>query len=138
MGNSIQSKGVTIGIGNGADPEVFTNIGEVTNAAGPDKTCDTSEDTTLADEWKTFTAALLDGGQVTFDLNDYPSDTGQAQLETDFAARTNRNFKITLTDDSATSITVEAIITALSRAIPLGDKITRSVTLKVSGQPTVA
>jgi len=133
--NALKGEGLTVAIGDGADPEVFTNIGEVLSTAIA-QTRDTIEVTTLDEAWKEYIAGLKDGGEVPVELNYYPDDTGQTTIQTDFENGTLRNFKITLTNSGSSEVTFAAIISALGWNSSTGEKITGSVSLKVSGAIT--
>ena len=67
--------GSEFAIGDGADPEVFTKVAEVTAITPPGMTRDAEEVTHLEspNEYKEFVAALFDTGDVSITFNFVPS-----------------------------------------------------------------
>ena len=131
--------------GDGASPEVFTTIAEITNIGGPTLTAGTVDATNMdsPDRYAEFIAGLKDGGEVSFTLNFIPTEATHIVTTgflADFVANPQplRNYTLLFPDSPATSWTFAAIITAAGAAIPTDDKITMDVTLKVSGAPTLA
>ena len=66
--------------GNGAVPEVFTTLAEVTNITPPKMSRDTVDATheESPGAWREFIAGLKDGGDVSLDLNFIPGGTAAA------------------------------------------------------------
>lgn len=134
--NAISSFGTLLQRGDGADPEVFSTIAEVKDIKPPALSADT-EEVTHQDSpggWKEYLSTLLDGGEVTFDLNFIPTDTGHLALITDMTNRVKRNFKVIFPDGTPWSFT--ALVTGFEPDAPVSGTLSASVTLKVSGQPT--
>lgn len=121
-------------------------IAEVTNIGGPGLARDTLEAThhKSPNMWREFIKGLKDGGEVSLDLNFLPfNSTHNASVSTgllaDFSDDTTiSTFVLTFPDSGATSWTFPGIVTGFEPASPFDDKLTASVTIKVSGQPTLA
>jgi len=141
--NAIAAKGTLLKIGDGADPEVFTTIAEVMNISGPSLSMDAIDVTNQSsvNGWKESIGGLLDGGEITFDINYLPTDAthnATAGLINDMQNRTLRNFQLVFPDASSTTWSFSALITGFEPSADVSDKLTASVTLKISGQPTLA
>lgn len=130
--------GTLLKIGDGGGSEVFTNVLEVKGINGPNLSTDTVDATHMESPsgFKEFLASFKDGGEVSFDCNFLPGVGTQAQLFTDWAARTKRNFRLVFPDVSSTTWNFAAIITGLSVSAPMDDVLGLSVTLKISGAPS--
>ena len=129
--------GVTIARGDGGTPtEVFTTIGEVIHFQGPGGNAKIIDVTSLDSTTIEKLAGLPDEGQLTLECNLVPADVAQKGLRTDRAARTKRNFKITLTDAAPTVLTFSAYVLNFSVTGQSNDKLTVSVTLEISGPVT--
>jgi hypothetical protein len=87
-----------------------------------------------------YIAGLQDGDTASFDMNYVYDSTTQAQLRTDCAAGTKRNFRIELNDAATpTRIAFAAIITAVpgpQGGVNEAQKVS-GVTLRVTGPVTV-
>ena len=94
---SFKGVGTILERGDGASPEVFTAIAKIVSISGPEESKDELDDTTLdsAGGYKEFVSGLKDGGSMTLALNYNPADTGQAALQTDYAAGTKQNYRLT-------------------------------------------
>lgn len=133
-----ESQGVTLARGDGADPEVFTPVAEIISISGPSGSASVIDTSHLGSTFVEKLMGLPDEGQITFECNFVGGDTAQEGLRTDRTSRTLRNFKITLTDDPATTLSFSAYVLSLPLNIAVNDKITQSVTLEVSGQVVFA
>lgn len=134
------AKGVQIKIGDGGGSEVFTLIPEVTNWQAPGLVASSVEVTSMDSTAKEFIAGLKDGDTASFDMNYVYDSATQAQLRTDCAAGTKRNFRIELNDAATpTRIAFAAIITAVPGPSggPDQPQVVNGVTLKVTGDVTV-
>ncbi len=128
--------------GNGATPtEVFTTIANVTNIGGPDRKRETI-DVTAPDSpggWMEFIGGLKDGGEVSLDVNYDPAEVTH-DLDDDFDAVEPRNYQIVILPGTADEYTwtIAGVMTALGDEFPYDDKMARSMTIKVTGKPTLA
>ena len=135
--------GVEFAVGDGASPEVFTKVAEVLSVGGPSLSRDTPEathtDSTAG--YKEFIAGMKDGGEVTINMNFLPADASQdlaTGLLGDFGTDTPINYQITFPYSPTVAWTFAGFITGFEPDVPIEDRMTASVTFKVSGQPTLA
>lgn len=134
--------GTLLKIGNGGGPETFTTIAGVTNISGPGIALDPVEVTNHSSTggWREFVGGLKDGGEITLDLNFDPAaathdvDTG---LLDDLDDRTVRNFQLVFPDTGASTWSFSALVTNFEPAAPIDGALTASVSLKLTGQPTL-
>lgn len=140
----ISAFGTLLKSGDGASPtESFTTIAEVTNIGGPNLSLDAIETTSHSSigGWKEFIGGLLDGGEVSLEINYDPvgaTHDASTGLIYDMINRTVRNFELVFPDTGNTTWSFSALVKAFEPSEPVDDKLTASVTLKVSGQPTLA
>lgn len=144
MSNATSGFGTLLKIGDGATPtEGFTTVAEVISISGPALALGTIEVTNMssASNYREFVAGLKDAGEVKLDINFLPTDGTQdasAGLLKDFDDRTLRDFQLVFPDASTTTWSFSAFITAFSPSAKVDDRLTASVTLRVSGAPVLA
>jgi predicted secreted protein len=84
-----------------------------------------------------FIAGMIDYGEVTAEILWVPGTAADVLLRTISLERSPRTYKITWSQlDPDVSITFLAFLTAFERTSPLDDKMTASITLKVTGAPS--
>lgn len=126
----------------------FTGIGTVLNRAGspvakinsisgPSMSRDTIDTTTLGSTggFREFITGLRDGGSLTFGMNF--SKDGFQQMQTDFESDDAVAYTIQLPDTDQTEIGFSGLVTDFPASIPMNDKVTVDVTIKITGQITV-
>lgn len=139
MSQAIQSQGIVLARGDGGTPtEVFTKIAEVVSMKGPGGNAKVIDVTSLDSAAVEKLMGLPDEGQITFGCNLIPADAMQVGLRADRAARTKRNFKITLTDALPTHLTFAAYVSGFSINAQSNDHVTADVTLEITGPVTWA
>lgn len=108
--------------------------GEVNTISGPGMSRDTIDATSLASTggYREFITGFRDGGEVTFDMNFIHADV--VKLFEDFDSNTARHFKIVLPDTVLSTFSFDGLVTGIPHSIPPDDKVTVSVTIKVTGQ----
>lgn len=128
-------------IGDGGGPEVFTTVAEVVNIGGPSLSADvidvTSHDSPGAHREKI--AGLLDAGEVSLELNFIPTAATQGNVSgllRDYRNRNVRNFQLVF--PGGTTWAFAALVTNYEPGANVEDKLSLSVTLTVTGQPTLA
>jgi predicted secreted protein len=126
--------------GNGATPEVYTTLAEVTGITPPAMARDTVDATheESPGAWREFIAGLKDGGEVSMDLNFVPGGTAAAALTAELdldGSLATKNRQILFPDGSYFSFA--AILTGFEPDAPIDDKMSASVTFKVTGKPTL-
>lgn len=139
MSNGIAAFGTKLLVGDGAGPEVFTAVAEIRNIGGPEVSVDTTDVTphSTGTPWRHFVPTLIDGGEVSLDLNFLPAAADQAALRADMLARTKRNFKVQWPiTPTAQQAAFAAYVTKLSPPAPHDGELSASMTLKITGPVT--
>lgn len=129
--------------GDGATAESFTAIANVRDITGPSLSVEIIEDRhrSLTNDWVEKFATFLNGGQVTFDISYDPvgaTHDASTGLIADMEAKTLRNFELDFGDTAATTWTFSAYVSGFEPGNPLDGAATASVTLDISGEPTLA
>jgi hypothetical protein len=131
--------GTTLGVGDGASPEVFSTIGEVVSISGPNQTAAVADTTNLSSTARTFIRGLEDAGEINVECNLDPADTAQDAVYTAFTAGTAKNYKLSLTDSAPVeTVTFSALVTAYGISVAIDQTTKLNFTLKVSGNTTWA
>ena len=132
--SALVSQGMTIGIGDGASPEVYTTINEVTTIGGPDGSASEIDTTDLNSTAKEFRLGLLDNGSVNLALNFIPKNTQHALLRAKSISGVITNFRITFTDSPQTTWTFAAFVMGVPVENSVDAVTTASITLRISGE----
>jgi hypothetical protein len=140
---ALSSFGTLLKKGNGATPEVFTTIAELTGIGGFDLSLAVEDATNMNSPGgiEEVIATLGKGDSVTFDINFVPTAAthGAATgLVADWQNKTRRNFQMVLPDAGSTTWSFPAYVTKISVKAPVKGKLSASVTLTPAGQPTLA
>jgi len=116
---------------------VWEPIGEITAISGPDKSRETVDVTTLdsTDGYREFITALRDAGSISLTMN-FTRNTYEL-MNDDFEDDDKQNYEILLPDADNTSLEFEGLVTELPLDVPLDDKISADVTIKISGKVTL-
>lgn len=131
--------GATIGRGDGASPEVFTTIAQVRTIGTVGLNRGLIDVTNLSSAAREYKKAIVDGQEISLSIQYDPDDTGHAGLRTDCSAEVSRNYRITLTDSPAQTITFAAMAMNWTLSgIEIDNVIMLSCTLKPSGALTFA
>lgn len=126
--------------GDGGDPETFSAIAKITNISGPSLSLDT-EDTTDHDSkggWEEIIPTILRSGEVSLDLNFLPTETTQTNLILDMINRAKRSFQMVFPDQAQTTWSFSAYVIGFESEEPTDSALSATVTLKISGEPTIA
>lgn len=140
--NAISANGTLLQIGDGATPtEAFTTIAEVKTIGGPTLSARMQEVIHHSGGgWVDKLAILLDAGDVSFEINFIPTDATHsyaAGLLKDFYNKTRRNFKLIFPDAGTTTWQFAAFVSEFESNAPSDNVLTASVTLTVTGVPTL-
>ncbi len=144
MSDALSAFGTLLKIGDGATPtENFTTIAEVKDISGPSLELATEEVThhSSTGGWREKIGTLLSAGEVTFDLNFIPTEATHSYstgLINDMVNRTKRNFQLVFPDAGNTTWQFTALVTKFEPDEPVEGELGASVTLEVTGQPTLA
>lgn len=136
---AVAGYGTLLKIGDGAGPEVFTTIAEVKDISGPSIDQGTEEVTTHSSPGRAreFIATLLDGGEVSFDVN-WTADATQGPdsgLYDDMIDGTRRNFQLAFPTETNDVCTFPGIVTGYEFDAPVEGVLGASITIKVTGLP---
>jgi predicted secreted protein len=109
----------------------------VTNVGGPGLARDTYDVTAhdSPDQWREFIGGLKDGGEVSLDINYDPAD--HDSLVADFDDSAPRNYELAFPTTPETVWGLSLILTGFEPAGPHDDKLTATVTFKVTGPPVL-
>ena len=115
----------------------WVNIAEITQISGPGKTRETIDVTSLDSTggYREFIAGFRDAGNIQLTIN-FSRSTYEL-MNDDFESDEVQNYEIVLPDGETTSLEFEGLVTELPLEIVGDDKITNTVTIKVTGQPTI-
>lgn len=121
------------GMGNAAvaTPLAWLEIGEVTDWDGPGGSATMYETTHLQSTAKEKKIGLMDEGQLTLSINWEPTDTGQRAARDARAARTEKSFRLTYTDNS--TATFNGYVMGMSSSGGVDNKVSGSITIEISG-----
>jgi hypothetical protein len=143
MSDAIATQGIKVNVGDGAEPtEGFTIIAEVTGFTGPTTEASEIEVTSLNSPAKEFIAGLVDNGEMSLEVNAVPSNTQHDQIRTDITDGTVRNYQIDFNDmpsggSNPTTYTFAAFAKAFPFSAAADDKLSGTVTLRITGAVTV-
>jgi len=135
---TIQSQACSFKVGDGASPEVFNAVGQVTAIDGPSGSAPVIDVSNLASTFREKNMGLPDEGQITLNLQYDPDDTGQTRLKTLRTARSQGNFIVTLSDSPATTWTFSGYVLEFSKSIQIDEVVMGSVTVEIDGAVTEA
>lgn len=134
MSDAISGVGTVFKRSDMTSAPTFTAIAEINSIDGPNKSRDTIDVTSLDSTggYREFIASFRDGGEVTLEMN-FTRD-GYVDMNADFETDTLVDYQIVLPDTSNTTLDFSGLVTSLGLGVPLDDKVTAPVTIKVSGQ----
>lgn len=140
--SAISAFGTLLKLGDGGSPESFTTVAEVRNISGPSFASDAIDVTThnTPTPFRRYINGLLDGGEISFELNFIPQETTHSYTSgilADFLNRTRRNVQLVFPDSGTTTWLIPVIWTAFEMSADPADVLMASVTAKVSGPPTL-
>lgn len=127
-------------IGNGAQfqiegstPGTFTAIAEVFDITPPNETTDVIDTTHMGSPGgvREYILGLTDPGEASFEMNFVPGSASEALILTTKAERKAKNFRIVF--PNAATWTFAGLLTGYEPAMPNDDKMTATVTIKVTG-----
>jgi predicted secreted protein len=140
---AVSAFGTLVKIGDGAVSESFTTIAELRKIGGPKLKLETIDVTVhnTTEPWRQFIGGLLDGGEVTVDLNFIPSDSTHnptTGLLADMINRVQRNFQMVFPDAGLTTWAFTALVIGFDMSSEPSSVLMATVTLKISGSPTLS
>lgn len=130
--------GTIIKIGNGANPEVFNDIGQIKDISGPSFELGTEDASHHGSTWREYVPTLLDAGEISFEIAFDPDDATHysetaGSLWHTMSNRIKRNFKLVLPDPNAFEIAFAAYVTSFELNEPVEGLLTANITLRLTG-----
>lgn len=112
-------------------------VAEVTGITGPNKSRGTIDVTSLdsTDGYKEFIGTFRDGGTVTVNMNFIRATYDD--FNDDFESEAKQDYDIVMPDTSNTTFSFSGLVTDLGLAIPMEDKVSADVSIKISGPVTL-
>ena len=123
---AVTSVGTKISIDGGS-----SDIAQVLSISAPSVSISTVDTTDLDATWKTFMSGTRDGGDCTFEIAYDPSNHTAITTAMD-----GTSDSIVITYSDAKTCNFSGIITGFSSSAAIDDKLTASITIKVTGQVT--
>jgi len=130
--------GTKLKMGDGAEAPTYAEIAGVTNISGPSFSVDTEDVTDMdsANGWEEHIPTIKRSGEVALDIHFEPTETTHTDVTS--ALGEQRSFQLVFPDDSSTQWDFDAIITGFETEEPYDGKISGSINLKITGEPTLA
>ena len=142
MSDSLHGHGASVLLSTTTDPSNMTAIGNIISVGGPELSRDALDVSTMdsTSKRREFIPAMIDSGEVTIEVNYDGTASGTADFLAGKVGATN--YLVVVRFGDHTQATNEShwdcmgAITGLGNAIPHDDKVTQSVTIKLSGVAT--
>jgi predicted secreted protein len=121
-----------------------TTIAQVSNISGPGLSLDTTDVTThdSASGWEEVVGTILRSGEVKLDLvydpNAATHKNSSGGLLYDLTSKTSTTYSIVFPSSAAVTWTFTAFVTGFDPLAAVDGALTASVTLKLTGAPTLA
>lgn len=120
----------------------ITEIAQVTNISGPGLSLDTTDVTEHdGDGWEEVVPTVLRSGEVTLDIvydpNEATHKNASGGLLYDMTSRTAASYTLTFPTSPVKSFAFSAFVTGFEPSMPVDGALTASVTLKITGKPTL-
>lgn len=130
--------GTKLQMGSG-NPVVYTDIAGVTEISGPNVDISTIDITNHNSPggYAEFVTGIKDGGEVTVDLNYLPETHKPLTDLLDPAVGTTTLSPWRIMFPTGDKWDFSALVTGFEATAPFDDKLTASLTLKISGKPTL-
>ena len=115
------------------------DIAQVTNISGPSFGLDTVDVTThdQANAWEQHIATLLRSGTVTVDIVYDPDLASHVSTLGAMVDRDKESFELNFPDPAQSQYVFDAFVTGFTPSAPVDGALTASVTLKLTGEPTL-
>ncbi|MFJ2701888.1 phage tail tube protein [Streptomyces sp. NPDC087428] len=119
----------------------FAVIANVSDISGPSRKREAIEVTAhdSPNKYREFIKGLKDGGEVELTINWDPGNTSHLALDADFEEDDLRDYQVIVLpgDPDEHTWDLSGLITDIGEAYPTDDKMERTVTVKISGKPTL-
>ncbi len=119
----------------GTSGGTFASVGRVRDVTPPALARDAIETTDMEspERWREFIGGLKDGGEVSFEITFDPGSAETTAFMSDINTNTAGYYKLVFPDASEWGFA--ALMTGFEPGVPVGDKMTATVTFKVTGKP---
>jgi predicted secreted protein len=114
MSDAVIGTGVSLAYGNGASPDVFTEVEELVTLTPPPETRNEIDVSTHNAGVEEKILGMKRTGQVQFTINYVPSKTSHAAIRTFYNANTERTWRIIYPDSPETELQFEARVQSFS------------------------
>ncbi len=116
-----------------------TPVAQINGIGGPDLSLDTDDVTThdQTEPWEEHVATILRSGEVTFDIFFDPNHASHTMLWQQMQDREEIEWELQFPDDAFTSWIFDGYVTGLSPDAPHSGALAGSVTIKITGEPTL-
>lgn len=134
---AIVATGTLLKFGDGASPEQFTSIPEISKLSGPAIKFDLLDSTThdTVGGFRTYLPGLADGDQVQAELNYRPSNAVHIAVREDSYARVVSNFQMIFPDSADNQVDFSGFVSQLAPKADVGTILMASLNVKVTGEP---
>jgi predicted secreted protein len=129
----------------GVSPSAWTTVAEVVNITPPSFARDAQDatHTESTEAWREFIPGLKDGGEISCELNLVPDSDTMDLVLAQFDSDDLTQARILFADGNQTGgaptcsrFTCSGIITGFPLEAPMDDKMSATITVKISGKPT--
>ena len=136
--NAIAGVGTSFKRSDGASSPSFVAIAEVNSIDGPNMSRDTIDVTSLDSTggYREFIGGFRDGGEISLEMNF--TFAGYEAMKTDFESSDKQDYQIVMPDAGNTTFDLSGFVSSIGMAVPTDDKVTATVTIKISGQVTLS
>jgi len=121
-------------------PDNFVDIGEITNISPPSFSLDQVDVTHMQspNNYREFIPGLIDPGEASFDMNFVPGSASDLRIQElmNLSPGTDHRRTMKITYPNHVTWSFSGMVTGYEPAVPVDDKMTATVTIKVSGQIT--
>lgn len=133
MPNSIESQGVRIAYSDGGSPSSFSFIGNIQSFSGPGGAASVIDVSNLDSTSREKRMGLPDEGQFSLELNLDPDNATHVALRNARNNRTRLEFRITLTDTTATVIAFYGYVLNFTINGSVDAVVKASITIEIDG-----
>ncbi len=121
-------------LGNGASPEVFSDMCSVVDVSGIGEESPLIDTTSLCDQARTYRRGLPDGLESPLQVNFIQGDTQIQTFYNAYKNKTTLNLRMMIADSSPDEyVELSVIVRGWSFGAPVGEKSTMTFTMKATG-----
>lgn len=132
MPSAIESQGIVVSVTVGS-PTNMSAIGNVVGFSGPGGSANVIDITNLSSLAKEKLMGLPDEGQFTMDINYDPDNASHILLRNARKTRTRCEFRVTLTDTTATNLTFWGYVLGFAITAAVDQQVKASITIEIDG-----